>query len=88
MYEGKTGMNKNIYFVTDYYDRHVIQQIIDKYGIAPMDAARRFLTSQTHAMLEDPSYGLMSFPERAVFDMWEAEQVTGDPRNSVYVRGE
>ena len=30
----------------------------------------------------------MGFPERAVFDMWEAEQITGDPRNSAYVRGE
>jgi len=46
------------------------------------------LTSRTHEMLEDSSYGLLSFPERAVFDMWEAEQITGDPRNSVYVRGE
>ena len=53
-----------------------------------MDAVRRFLTSKTHEMLEDESYGLLSFPDRAVFDMWETEQITGDPRNSVYVRGE
>jgi len=81
-------MKKNVYFATDYYDRYVIQQIINKYGMIPMEAARRFLTSRTHEMLEDSSYGLLSFPERAVFDMWEAEQITGDPRNSVYVRGE
>ena len=80
-------MTKNIYFATDYYDRYVIQQIIDKYGMAPMEAARKFLTSKTHEMLEDASYGLLSFPERAIFDMWEAEKVTGDPRNSVYIRG-
>ena len=81
-------MTKNIYFATDYYDRYVIQQIIDKYGMSPMEATRRFITSKTHEMLEDASYGLLSFPERAIFDMWEAEQVTGNPRNSVYVRGE
>lgn len=81
-------MIKNIYFATDYYDRYVIRQIIDKYGTTPMEATRRFLTSKTHEMLEDASYGLLCFPERAVFDMWEAEQVTGDPRNSVYIRGE
>ena len=81
-------MKKNVYFATDYYDRYVIQQIINKYGMIPMEAARRFLTSRTHEMLEDSSYRLLSFPERAVFDMWEAEQITGDPRNSVYVRGE
>ena len=81
-------MKKIVYFAADYYDRQVIQTIIDKYGLEPMDAARRFLMSETHAMLEDESYGLLSFPDRAVFDMWEAEQVTGDPRKSVYVRGE
>ena len=54
----------------------------------PMEAVRKFLTSETHALLEDADNGLLCFPERAVFDMWEAEQVTGDPRNSVYLRGE
>ena len=81
-------MTKNVYFAIDYYDRQVIQLIIDKYGIDPMDATRSFLTSKTHEMLENAEYGLLSFPERAIFDMWEVEQVTGDPRNSAYVRGE
>ena len=81
-------MTKTIYFATDYYDRQVIQRIMEKYGMEPLAAARSFLTSKTHEMLEDESYGLLSFPDRAVFDMWEAEQITGDPRNSVYVRGE
>lgn len=79
-------MTKNVYFATDYYDRQVIQAIIDKYDMAPMDATRSFLTSETHRMLEDADYGLLSFPERAVFDMWEAEKVTGNPRNSAYIR--
>lgn len=81
-------MKRNVYFSIDYYDRQVIQAIIDKYAIEPMDAARRFLTSETHRMLEDADYGLLAYSDRAVFDMWEAEQVTGDPANSVYVRGE
>ena len=80
-------MKKNVYFAIDYYDRHVIQRIIDKYDLAPQDAMRRFIMSETHAMLEDADYGLLAFPEHAVFDMWEAEQVTGAPRNSEYVRG-
>lgn len=81
-------MKKNVYFATDYYDRQVIQAIIDKYALEPMDATRRFLTSKTHAMLENMDYGLLAYPARAVFDMWEAEQVTGNPADSVYVRGE
>ena len=81
-------MKKNPYFATDYYDRQVIQTIIEKYGMDEMEAARRFLTSETHALLEDPQYGVLSMPTHAVFDMWEAEQVTGNPRNSIYVRAE
>ena len=81
-------MKKNVYFAIDYYDRQVIQRIIDKYDLSPMDAARSFIMSKTHAMLEDADYGLLAFPEYAVFDMWEAEQITGEPKNSVYARGE
>ena len=77
-----------MYFATDYYDRQVIQLIIDKYNLDPMDAAKSFILSKTHAMLEDSEYGLISMPAYAVFDMWEAERITGDPRNSAYVRGE
>ena len=53
-----------------------------------MDAARAFLTSETHRMLEDAEMAMWEFSERAIFDMWEAEQITGDPRNSVYLRSE
>lgn len=81
-------MNRTIYFALDYYDRQVIQSIMDKYAMEPMDALRSFLTSETHELLEDMECGLWSFPARGVFDMWEAEKITGDPRNSIYVRGE
>ncbi len=81
-------MTKTHSFTLDYYNKCVIQRIIDKYSMEPMDATRSFLTSQTHAMLEDAEYAMWDFSERAIFDMWEAERVTGDPRNSIYLRGE
>lgn len=81
-------MKKNVYFAIDYYDRKVIQLIIEKYNLDPMEATQSFMMSKTHAMLEDADYGLLSFSENAVFDMWEAERITGDVRNSVYVSGE
>ena len=81
-------MTKNAYFAIDYYNCVVISEIIKKYDLTPMEAARRFITSKTHEMLEDAQYGLLAFPDRAVFDMWEAEQITGDPRKSKYIRGE
>ncbi len=54
----------------------------------PMDAVRSFLTSETHALLEDADNGMWDFSDRAIFDMWEVEKVTGDPRHSEYLRGE
>ena len=53
-----------------------------------MEAARTFLTSETHRMLENADMAMWEFSARAVFDMWESERVTGDPRNSVYLRSE
>ena len=81
-------MNKLPYFAIDYYDRQVIQGIIDKYGLDAMEATRQFICSETHSLLEDADNGMWAFPAYALFDMWEAEKVTGDPRNSLYVRGE
>ena len=81
-------MNKIPSYSLDYYNKSVIQRIMDKYGIQQMDAARAFLTSETHAMLEDAELAMWEFSDRAIFDMWEVEKVTGDPRNSVYLRGE
>lgn len=78
-------MNRTLYFVMDYYDKRVVERIMGKYGLDPLAATRSFLTSETHALLEDADNGLMFYPEYAVFDMWEAERATGDPRNSEYV---
>ncbi|MCD8152327.1 MAG: hypothetical protein LUD71_04505, partial [Clostridiales bacterium] len=81
-------MNKVVYFALDYYDRQVIRKIIDKYAMDPMEATRSFLTSETHSLLEDAENGLLSLSDAAIFDMWESERVTGDPRNSLYIRAE
>ena len=75
-------------FSLDYYNKSVIQRIIDKYNMDQMDAVRDFLTSETHRMLEDANLAMWEFSERAIFDMWESEKVTGDPRNSIYLRSE
>ena len=72
----------------DYYNKSVIGMIMEKYAMDQMEAARAFLSSATHAMLEDADLAMWEFSDRAVFDMWEAERVTGDPRNSVFIRSE
>ena len=72
----------------DCYNKSVVQRIIDKYDMTPMEAVRTFLTSETHRMLEDAELAMWEFSHPAILSMWECEQATGDPRNSVYIRGE
>lgn len=70
----------------DFFDRHVTEQIIEKYGINEKNAIRRFIESETYQMLCDPELEIYKMSPRIVFDMWESEQITGDPRNSQYIR--
>ena len=72
----------------DYYNAEIVKMIVDKYNYTPMEALRAFVSSKTHEMLENEDCGLTSFGAGAVFEIWEAEKVTGDPRNSVYIRGD
>ena len=70
----------------DYYDVEMTKLISDKYGYTHMEALREFLKSETRQMLENPKLEMWEFSPRALFYIWEAEKVTGNPRNSVYIR--
>ena len=74
--------------IIDYYNNEVVLMIMDKYGMNEMDAFKAFVASKTHKMLENKDCGMTDFGAEAVFEIWECEKVTGDPRNSVYIRGE
>lgn len=74
--------------VLDFYDKKVTEMINEKYGYPPMKALRSFVTSETYDMLSDASLEMWQYAPAGIFDMWESEMVTGDPRNSLYLRGE
>ena len=69
-------------------DTEVALLISKHRGVSELDGLRLFLGSQTHDMLEDDSLKLWYFSPLALFDMWETEEATGDPRNSLYLRGD
>lgn len=71
----------------DFLDRHVTEMIVSKYGIEDKKAFRLFVESETYQMLIDKEQEVYTMSPRIVFDMWESEQITGDPRNSQYIRG-
>ena len=74
--------------IIDYYNNEVVAMIIEKYGLSQMDAFWEFATSKTHEMLENEDCGMTAFGAGAIFEIWECEKVTGEPKNSVYIRGE
>ena len=70
------------------FDSEVADLIAKSRNISDMDALRLFLDSKTHEMLADDTLKHWHFSPLAIFDMWESEQATGDPRNSLYLRGD
>ena len=70
------------------YDSMLADMISKSRGVSEMDGLRAFLSSETHKMLSDPELKMWYFSPLAIFDMWENEIATGDPRNSLYLRGD
>ena len=70
------------------YDAELAELISRRRGVSLMEGLRLFLYSETHKMLLDNELRLWYFSPLAVFDMWENEEATGDPGNSLYLRGD
>lgn len=79
-------MNDVLPYILDYYNREVVAMISEKYNYEPMTALRKFLYSKTYRMLSNPKLEMWEFSPLGIFDIWESEQVTGDVRNSLYLR--
>ena len=63
------------------YDREIVKLINEKYNISFMEAFKNFINSETYKMLENKNLAMNYFSTLAIFDMWEAEKVTGSPLN-------
>ncbi len=81
-------MNRTRPSILQNVDAMVAREIARSRDISDMDALRLFVVSETHRMLVDDDLKLWYFSPLAIFDMWENEIATGDPRNSLYLRGD
>ena len=81
-------MNRVSARTLDFFDRTVIGKIIEKYGLDEKEALRRFIKSKTYKILTTPELAFDKGSPLIVFELWECEQITGDPANSLYVRAE
>ena len=75
------GMKEYFPFYLDSVNRYVVKQLVERYGMEPFDALRRFLASETYKMLSNPQLEMWDFPDETILDMWICEQITGNPRN-------
>ena len=80
--------NKTRPSIMQNYDAELAELISKHRGVSLMDGLRIFLKSETHKMLLDNELRLWYFSPLAIFDMWENEEATGDPGNSLYLRGD
>lgn len=81
-------MKKTPADIVEYYDQQVVMFIAEKYGMSHFDALRQFIASETHKMLVDEELEMWEFSPQVIFDLWENEKVTGNPRNSIYIRAD
>ncbi len=81
-------MSPEFPLILDFYDRELVEKISEKYGLSHEQSLRKFIFSETYRMLSNERLEMWDFSPIGIFDMWECEQITGDPRNSIYIRGE
>lgn len=79
-------MKKELPFILSYYNTEITKMIHLKYGYEPFEALRKFIFSETYKMLSDEKLQMWEFSPSGIFDMWENEQITGTPQNSLYLR--
>ncbi len=79
-------MNRISPEILDYYDEEVVSRIVGKHGYSEREALALFLGSKTYRLLSNPEMEMTQFGPEAIFNIWESERITGDPRRSDYMR--
>jgi len=80
--------NRTSLAILQHIDSEVSLLIAKSRNISELEALRLFLNSKIHEMLQNNELKLWYYNSIAIFDMWEHEEVTGDPKNSLYLRGD
>ena len=69
-------------------DSEVAELISNFRNLSDKDPLRLSFDSNTHELQSVTALRRFHFIPLAIFDLWESEQATGDPRNSLYLRGD
>lgn len=72
-------------FLLSSYDSEVTERIMASTGLTFMESLRSLIFSETYKMLVDDEMRMFDFAPVSIFDMWECEMQTGNPRTSLYL---
>ena len=67
-------------------DTAVSMIIAERKNVSILDALSMFLKSETHELVLNDELKLWHSSFLAIYDMWETEQQTGNPMDSLYVK--
>jgi len=76
-------INYQIFITTQMVELIIKQRLVDE-----IQALRMFINTEIYQMIIIPELKMWEFAPLAILDMWESEIATGDPRNSLYIRGD
>lgn len=66
----------------------MVKLIMEHRLASEMEALSTFIDTEIYKMICEPELKMWEFAPLAILDMWESEIATGDPRNSLYIRGD
>jgi hypothetical protein len=69
-----------------FFDTWVISLIVDEYKLSEEEALRSFINSETYQLLLDEEMKFFRESPLVIFDMYQAEKATNNPRNSTYIK--
>jgi hypothetical protein len=69
-----------------FYDNWLVPLISEKEGINEEIALKKFIDSETYKMLADEDNKLYWESPLVIWDLYQTEIATGNPRNSTYIQ--
>jgi len=69
-----------------YYTEEVVAMISEKYGFDHLVSLEKYWASKTYQLMKEPELFMIEFAAFAIFEIWEVEQITGNPQHSIYLR--
>jgi hypothetical protein len=69
-----------------FFEQFLVPLIAEKYNVSEENALRKYIFSETYKMLADADNKLYWESPLVIWDLYQSEIATGNPRNSTYIQ--